>query len=123
MNKIKSSQNKQNNNNINIHDHTVQNEQREYNAYIGGASSIGMDNILSNKNPKERNKTQKPDGSYPTTRLTCKCSETSLSSRRTVPSTHSSKIPNLKIPGSHNHRGNVSNLKITQYGFRSSLKI
>jgi hypothetical protein len=27
------------------------------------------------------------------------------------------------IPGSHNHRGNVSNLKITQYGFRSSLKI
>jgi hypothetical protein len=27
------------------------------------------------------------------------------------------------IPGSHNHRGNVSNLKITQYEFRSSLKI
>jgi hypothetical protein len=22
------------------------------------------------------------------------------------------KIPNLKIPGSHNHRGNVSNLKL-----------
>jgi hypothetical protein len=36
MNKIKQSQNKQNNNNKNIHDHTVQNEQREYNAYIGG---------------------------------------------------------------------------------------
>jgi hypothetical protein len=57
MNKIKQSQNKQNNNNINIHDHTVQNEQREYIAYIGGASSIGMSNNLSNKNPKERNKT------------------------------------------------------------------
>jgi hypothetical protein len=27
------------------------------------------------------------------------------------------------ILGSHNHRGNVSNLKISQYGFRSSLKI
>jgi hypothetical protein len=124
MNKIKQSQNKQNNNKYNIHDHTVQNEQREYNAYIGGASSIGMGSNLSNKNPKERNKTKKTDGSYPTTRLTCKCSEASLSTRRTVPSTHSSKkIPNLKIPGSHNHRGNVSNLKITQYGFRSSLKI
>jgi hypothetical protein len=48
---------------------------------------------LSNKNPKERNKTQKPDGSYSTTRLTCKCSEASLSSRRTVPSTRSKKNP------------------------------
>jgi hypothetical protein len=73
--------------NINIHDHTVQNEQREYNAYIDGASSIGMDSNLSNKNPKERNKTQKPDGSYPTIRLTCKCGEASLSSRRTAPNT------------------------------------
>jgi hypothetical protein len=55
MNKIKQSQDKQNNNNIDIHDHTVQNEQREYNAYIGG----GMGSNLSNKNPKERNKTLK----------------------------------------------------------------
>jgi hypothetical protein len=27
------------------------------------------------------------------------------------------------VPGSHKHRENMSNLKITQYGFRSSLKI
>jgi hypothetical protein len=27
------------------------------------------------------------------------------------------------VPASHNHRENMSNLKITQYGFRSSLKI
>jgi hypothetical protein len=27
------------------------------------------------------------------------------------------------VPESHNHYGNMSNLKITQYGFRSSLKI
>jgi hypothetical protein len=27
------------------------------------------------------------------------------------------------VPGSHNHRENVSNFKITQYGFRSRLKI
>jgi hypothetical protein len=27
------------------------------------------------------------------------------------------KSPEPEIPGSHNHRGNVSNLKITQYGF------
>jgi hypothetical protein len=60
MNKLKQSQNKQNNNNINIHDHTIQNEQREYNAYIGGASSIGMGSNLSKKNLKERNKTQNP---------------------------------------------------------------
>jgi hypothetical protein len=27
------------------------------------------------------------------------------------------------VPGSQNHRGNVSNFKNTHYGFRSSLKI
>jgi hypothetical protein len=27
------------------------------------------------------------------------------------------------VPGSHNHRENVSNVKITQYRFRSNLKI
>jgi hypothetical protein len=60
MNKIKPSQNKQNNNNINIHDHTVQNEQREYNAYIDGASSIGMGNNLSNKTQKKEIRLKNP---------------------------------------------------------------
>jgi hypothetical protein len=54
MNKLKQSQNKQNNNNINIHDHTIQNEQREYNAYIGGASSIGMGSNLSKKKTQKK---------------------------------------------------------------------
>jgi hypothetical protein len=60
MNKIKQSQNKQNNNNINIHDHTVQNEQREYNAYIGGANSIGMGSNLSNKTQKKEIRLKNP---------------------------------------------------------------
>jgi hypothetical protein len=101
-----------------------QNEQREYNAYIGGASSIGMGSNLSNKNPKERNKTQKLNGSYPTTRLTCKCGEASLSSRRTAPSTlikTRSRTCNTWIPQPPWKTWVI--LKITQYEFRSSLKI
>jgi hypothetical protein len=78
---------------------------------------------LSNKNPEERNKTQKPDGSYLTTRLTCKCSETSLSSRMTVSSTHSKRIPNLKYLDPTTTVKTWVILKITKYRFRFSLKI
>jgi hypothetical protein len=60
MNKIKQSQNKQNNNNIDIHDHTVQNEQREYNAYIGGLAPSEWAAISQIKTQKKENKTVRP---------------------------------------------------------------
>jgi hypothetical protein len=40
-----------------------------------------------------------------------------------LPLVLSPKKSRMCIPGPHNHCENVSNLKITQYGFRSSLKI
>jgi hypothetical protein len=59
MNKKRKSQNKQNNNNIIYM--TIQSRMDKENTTptSARASSIGMGSNLSNKNPKERNKTQK----------------------------------------------------------------
>jgi hypothetical protein len=78
---------------------------------------------LSNKNSKERSKTQNlidhnplPGSHAHAAKHLCHRVGLSLA---LAPR----KNPEPEIPGSHNHRGNVSNLKITQYRFRSSLKI
>jgi hypothetical protein len=90
---------------------TVQNEQKSTTPTSAGADSIGMGRKTSQINTKKKEIKHKTRWILSTTRLTCKCSETPLSSRRTVLNTPSKKNPEPDIPRSHNHHGNMSNLK------------
>jgi hypothetical protein len=82
--------------------YTVQNKQKNTTPDIGGADSIGMGSKISQiKTQKKELKPDNPMSHKQTTMLTSWCGK----------------------PRSHNHHGNTSNLKITQYRFRSSLKI
>jgi hypothetical protein len=94
---------------------------KEYNACISG--DWLHQNGLQTSQIKPQNKQTKTRWILSTIRLTCKYSEASLSSRRTVPSTQSKKNLEPEIPGSHNHHGNVSNLKKILSTDWSSLKI
>jgi hypothetical protein len=82
-----------------------------------------MGNNLSNKNSKERNKTQNPMNPIQIPDSLANAAKHPYHRAGLHLALSSTLNPAPVIPGSHNHRGNVSNLKITQYRFRSSLKI
>jgi hypothetical protein len=87
-----------------------------------GAVSIGMGSISQTKPKSKNQKLDRPDETLPTTQITMMWRSVAVISW-TVSSTLSKEDPEPVKPGSQNHRENVSNLIITQYGFRSSFKI